>query len=494
MIPCVFVFSACGKNPKDPQDPETPPVTPPPATLEETLLNNAFNTLDNFTANVNASYEAKITQFENAQRGESVAMSDDIAGATLKIADNNFSFKMGNETYALIDGATYSIDTSEGKYVSYFESTMADQTLDLGAIIESIVGVIDGYETYDYVFDEDDKTLTFKVDFVQIVNNILEVVVENKDATLATLINEMVEKFTGSEFDVMAVVDEFEEFVTADPTLADVIDYVFDELGLQDDVKEYFVNNLRTSLDQQLMMSGGSFDALLEVTFQELLAMLEVEGNVFDVVDLYLNNPELTLNSLLAEVLQDVEEIDIDGLWTALSVAEGQKLEIAFVFEFDANNAVKSLDFDFQALMQVGEDDSNCYKLSCKAGFDATFSNVGTTTITLPTSNADVYDIGLVLKVDYEELVANGYKINVADRAILADMNTSDWDEDSWYVDTIYGYSENIGFVTYNSTTKELVLNSAALEEILTENEGTPFIEAYNQTSDDWIYITILFV
>lgn len=263
--------------------------------------------------------------------------------------------------------------------------------------------------------ENDAYKLNINADLTTSLNAFKLAITENMDSPLGDLINDILAIHYGEEFTVAQIIEDIKTNINSTSTLEDVVTFIGDEFG--------FETTSLVSLMSVVLADQGGDAPSLDTNFFAMIEVSTDEGfsnwldNMFTNV---LNNNERTLNA----ILETISEEESDGFLLMLKQFI-LNLENVTINNCTVNVSIttnvartKLAEISVSANINVGIGEAT---YSAQANATITFSNFGTTEITLPTIHEENLEgFELRYELESEELTADTAKV-------IANVYLGDW-------------------------------------------------------------------
>lgn len=483
LLPAGLYLTACGKDDDDDKEPA------PPTNLE--ILNKALDDLDDILDNATLTItpEAKVTvALLKKYGGEDYAISYKLAdgreeislpevyegGGKLYMDEYGNSYNKGNEQFSPIEAtATKGYEDLEGGLI------------DISELEETIEDISDKAHFYQsnpikIVTEDSKKHISLDLDLGTRINNSLLVNYRTNHAKpLAVFINTLLSDLSQKDIDIVEIVDNFAITVTDNTTLLDFVDYLALEMGttttdLVDDINEYIkLYNYTTGLSSDTVYTQIAEDNGDELTAakRETLQLLDVSELDEYPILASLNETgyfteEVTgvsLSRLFASMVEDEETA-----FTIDDIAEGSE-DLTAYLQYLESTTINMLGINTKIYLDTNgkpervlfsavgngtayyEEQDGYIPVDLNATCDIVISNVGTTSVTLPTSSTiDKYYIQIALPESTFNLDTYTTTLNAA---ILPNSFSIVLDD--------------VTYASFNKNTKQLVVNLKLIRELI---------------------------
>ena len=447
IIPTSFMFVACGPKDKDPE----PPTYNKEANV--TTLNNAAEKFESAIANHTETVTIELDDSLIALLQSAELEVGELPTITLKTDKANNAYAMSIP--GIMDGivaGNYNASrfADENEYWNINPNTGVE-------VVGSMLDSIDLNALQEFAFTLNDEAVTVEtvngvevvsvdLDLHVLINKLLTTIKTNKDAPIINLINGLLADF-GVENTIAEIVADLKTEVTETTTIKQVVTLALSKLGIDLNVDTLLENikdimELTTGIEYQsehddtLMIDDYSFvafskfygygtemiDGIAQMLEAPVLAAMDITTTEWaDGLDMFvttLSSEDLTLVNTIVKLIvgdptnYETEEEYLDAVEAAVDKINDMfdKLnaisinDLSVVINLETqNNVAKGYSIDLNAAvaitMPVGESSINV-----GLTLDADFSNIGTTTIAIPTTGAD-YE-GVILTVSAADITA----------------------------------------------------------------------------------------
>ena len=443
-------FSGCGKEDPVDEPSGTDPVTPVETQLTEEQILTLFTQMmdienPNFTLTMDANYAISMTPTGEAMQSQ----SDSITGAVMKVNSTGSYEMMPNDTESYSVG-NYYIDRdleqeSPGYQIEYYQEHNEEDSTEIIAYVNDILQeTFTNMLTFDPTWvstehlDSGAYSLSIGTNLKEEIAAIATAIVTYGDQPLGTLIDAILAVHY-NDLTIQSLVTDLKTEITSTSTVADVISFAGDKLGISLD--DTFASILAI-LDEDEILNANFYELLEVENATEFATMID------QLVANYLTNTELTLdgfiNSLSAE---DDENIAmLQQIYASLDELQVADFSFDITFTTDTQNqnlasATATVSADL-TIMGVR------YTISANASL--ALSNINSTVITLPTMT-DIEDIYVRLEFETSELTANTEKV-------VSDINLGEQDF------VIAQSGNTTANATYSASNRTLTLSADAVD------------------------------
>lgn len=473
MLPCVFMFSACslGKGSGDPK-PQN----------QDTALMQALEGLDNYTANIDASYTIAQRIFEDNQGSATQSMSQNFNDIQLKVAGSDYALTnvAGMEAYVKDGVAIIKNADNEWTINSYpFVGALSELANIVGAegLVQALIDLAPymGQDCYSVVKTDNGKDYVFNIDLTNLYHEITDLIKNYGNQSMNVFINKFVEIVTDKEFDVVKFINSIKHNITKDTTIEDLFVLFeektgFDLLPVAKVAFDFYKGTLTTEENQFTSMTT---EQLLDLKLFDLLGVNKITFNLE--IDKFIVTALMNSN-FINDVIYENEYFDVLEFILFNNI---NNIAFDVTMSLDKNNNLTNVKVDAVGNIdtlydEYNEDYDEYVNYSANASLNMTFSNVGETTITVPSYQANYADIYLV--VDAEEFVNNNYKIVLNEKIKLG------------------SFEDYYGDVVYTKNNRTLTFSEELAEQILMD-DCEYYIHEYDEDNYEWMYdICIQFI
>ena len=424
VVPCAFLFAACG-----PEDPKDPPVSQKEMNIA--ALNSAMDKVELVGDNYTQTMSTNSTGIFDSDNGASqTAVTGDNGITTIaKFDGSNFAQEIAGQKVYYIDGVLYVETPSEEEGtapvttvdpVNYTAIEIAMPGVGMGVtdLTEILAGLKDfAYTTNENAIVATSNDVTITIEFADLLNTILDVVSENANSSLETLINELISELTDSEATVDTILADIEEWAN-DTTVEDVVgEENIDEIKVLAGTVVAYVDLMNAMEEQEptitmtpvggedgmafnseiVTMVLGTINTVSSMTIEEIIDMLETEMDLPEGSDIYDVVAEVLESNTIASIITDMTaEEELEPAEYAIEVARNAAMVSGLLDSVTlnkvtataklnlVNNAFSSLDLVFALDADVAVEEGT--NMDIVGALEACFelSAVGTTEVALP--------------------------------------------------------------------------------------------------------------
>jgi len=460
-------FVGCGNTPAD-NDVNIPELIA--SLLDET----------NFTMNIDVDYA--LDQAIGDAESTSIA-SGEMSGVQLLADGDNFrSYTPLDVDRINVDGYSYEREYDEGEWESGYSIYTSES--EFGTELSFIFDILNEININVYNYDEDwftVKTLdsgayeiTINADLASELTAYQDAIIDNKDATLGTLVNALLSVHYGSDFTVAKIVTDLKADITAQSTVGDLLDFIEDEFdmelsGILEALTTFSTEIHTTNFEMSPSTTDDeeefSLEAILNANLYTTLASLmeqtiETDAQFDALIDTfvayYLDDETITLSSLCAN------SESLTAMLAYLEAIEISDLQIDLVLTTDSAKAhLVSVEGSINGEVTV---DQTTYTL--EANLSIEISQIGTTSVNVPT----------ITEIQYCSLEYNFVDGDLTENTskVINNVNLGSINFTFVNYDSVEGAT-----LVYNSTNKTLTLSSQAVDYII-QNGSTYFYDSEN--------------
>lgn len=278
-------------------------------------------------------------------------------------------------------------------------------------------------------------------------------ITENMNSDLETVINALLAVHFGNTLSISKLVDDIKLNITAKSTLEDVITFIGTEFGFTTTNLVSFLSIILSEEGENAPSLDTNFFAMMQIDSSQTFALF-----IDDIVNNYLRNDELTLNTFLTSIDETNEEtseflIVLKNVILSLEniTINTCNIDVALTTN-SARTRLENLSVSVNASLAV-----NGMSLSAQANASITFSDYGATEIELPTIiEDDIEGFDFCYYFADEDLVSGTSKT-------IQNVNLADWSVP--FTSAYQGEGEFT--LIYDSTNHTLTLSADAVDYLL---------------------------
>lgn len=427
IVACAFVFSACGEKPQ--------PKPGEAVKISTEVIKTQLKSLKNSTTNVSINYSGV------GKRGQNVFLSPEgeIDAGTLKVNGSQIRYSSDfMELYADDSEMLAKDDRGWSRTISDNLSSKAEYD-SIETMIstyfdayEQLVEYVDALPYTAVATENGGKKATFTLDVGATYNEIVNVLLENKEKTIGAIFNELLSSIAGEPIDLqVSGVDFVTNLIQPTTTIRDIVDMASKNLGI--DLSNYYdiINQIVSSLNVSTtdvrpdvnyfgaveVGSKSTFDieTMLNVKIYDLFE-ISSEGEFEACVKHWLTHWFDSKNTLynLTKTISIGGSVTGEDIWNALDNIVITSFEVKCSIVFNSKDSITNVVLAIEnAKFEVksGFSEEFCGKYEASVSVNFKISNIGKTNVTKPVVS-DIVGSNITLFVDKSTLqdADYGYK------------------------------------------------------------------------------------